>query len=76
MDGRTDIPRCPGPGINPKSLDWYCDGNACGTMGDWRSCKEVIEKRGYKLVFTQDAKAKARETGDNIVDSYGFTYGR
>lgn len=67
---------CPGPGLNSQSLNWSCDGAACKAGGDWRSCKIQIEKRGYKMIFTQDAKARARETGDNIVDSEGRTYGR
>lgn len=70
------IVRCPGPGISPTSREWSCDGNCCKAGGNWRSCKTHIEMRGYKLVFTQDAKANARETGDNIVDSYNHTYGR
>lgn len=71
-----NIVRCPGPGLDSQSLDWSCDGAACKAGGDWKSCKTQIEKRGYKMIFTQDAKARARQTGDNIVDSEGRTYGR
>lgn len=71
-----NIGRCPGPGLDANSLNWQCDGAACKAGGDWKSCKTQIEKRGYKMIFTQDAKARARETGDNIVDSEGRTYGR
>ena len=70
-----DIGRCPGPGIQPTATDWYCDGNACKAGGNWQSCKTAIEARGYKLVFTQDAKAEARSGTGNITDSEGKTYG-
>lgn len=71
-----EIARCLGPMKDDESLNWRCDGAKCKVGGDWRSCKAQVEQRGYKLIFTQDAKIKARETGDNIVDSYGHVYGR
>ena len=71
-----NIQRCPGPGVSPEATDWHCDGNVCKADGDWRQCKVAVERRGYKLIFTQDAKADARATGNNITDSYGHIYGR
>ena len=71
-----NIQRCPGPGTSPNAIEWNCDGANCKAGGDWQQCKKAVEQRGYKLVFTQNAKAKAHETGDNIVDSYGHVYGR
>lgn len=71
-----NIGRCPGPGLDAASHTWYCDGAVCKAGGDWRSCKIQVEKRGYSLAFTQDAKASARATGENITDTHGNTYGR
>ena len=73
---KRNIGTCPGPGLNASSDTWYCDGAVCKAGGDWHSCKEAIEHRGYFLVFTQDAKAAARATGENITDSYGNIYGK
>lgn len=72
----SDIQRCPGPGTSPEAVGWHCDGAMCKAGGDWKQCKKAVEERGYKLVFTADAKAEARATGNNITDSYGHTYGR